>query len=336
MENNKKKISVAFFQRKPRSVGNYSVEYIFQDVRRRLSDKINATIVESKYESSGLFKRLFNCIQAWNAQSQVNHITGDVNYLGLFLNKHKTIQTILDCVHLNSNTGIRYKILKTFWLTIPEKRSRFITAISESTKTEILKHHACNPDKIKVIPVAISPLFQPVAKEFNKIKPVILQVGTAPNKNIPLLIDAIQGLGCHLHIIGKDNQEYRDMLEKTGTTYTYEWGLSDEDIRKRYAEADIISLVSTYEGFGMPILEGQATGRPVISSNILSMPEVAGNAAILVDPYNVSSIRSAIETLIQDDEFRNDLVRKGIENIKRFDPDRIAEQYFQLYKEIAS
>jgi glycosyltransferase involved in cell wall biosynthesis len=327
---------VVFFHRKPRSVGNYSVEFIFEDVRNRLREKIESKIVVSKYESSGFNKRLYNCYEAWRNQCQVNHITGDVNYLGLFLNRRRTIQTILDCVHLNTSAGIKYKILKLFWLSIPERRAKFITAISESTKQEILRHHKCDPDKIVVIPVAISPKFKRVDKTFNKERPRILQVGTAPNKNIPNLIEAVNGLPCVINIIGKQNDEYEALLKKYNIEYVYEWGLSDEQILQRYAEADILSLASTYEGFGMPILEAQAVGRAVITSKLFSMPEVAGDAAVMVNPHEVSEIRKGLEKIMYNDAFRNDLINRGFQNIKRFDPDFIAEQYLNLYQQIVS
>ncbi|THU41508.1 glycosyltransferase family 4 protein [Niastella caeni] len=325
---------VVFFHRRPRSVGNYSVEFIFEDVRKRLRDKIDAQIVVSKYESSGFFKRLYNCVEAWWKQGPVNHVTGDVNFLGLFLKRRATIQTILDCVHLNTSAGIKYKILKLFWVSIPERRCKYITAISESTKQEILRHHKCDPNKIVVIPVAISPKFKRTDKPFNKERPVILQVGTAPNKNIPNLIEAVKGLPCILNIIGKQNDEYIALLKKYGVEYKYEWGLTDEEIIQRYEQADIVNLVSTYEGFGMPILEAQAVGRAVITSNLFSMPEVAGDAAVMVDPFIVSEIRKGLEKIINNDSFRDDMIKRGFENIKRFDPDVIATQYLDLYKKI--
>jgi glycosyltransferase involved in cell wall biosynthesis len=330
------KPKVVFFHRKPRSVGNYSVEFIFEDVRNRLREKIESKVVVSKYESSGFIKRLYNCYEAWRNQGQVNHITGDVNYLGLFLKRNHTIQTILDCVHLNTSQGIKYKILKLFWLSIPERRSKFITAISESTKQDILRHHKCDAGKIVVIPVAISPKFKRVDKAFNKERPRILQVGTAPNKNIPNLIEAVKGLPCVINIIGKHNDEYEALLKKYNIEYVYEWGLSDEQILQRYADADILSLASTYEGFGMPILEAQAVGRPVITSKLFSMPEVAGDAAVMINPHEVSEIRKGLEKIIYDDTFRNDLVNRGFQNIKRFDPHFIAEQYLSLYQKIVS
>jgi glycosyltransferase involved in cell wall biosynthesis len=310
------------------------VEFIFEDVRKRLSGKINSQVVVSKYTSNGLINRLYNCFEAWRKQGKVSHVTGDVNYLGLFLKPSSTIQTILDCVHLNSSTGIKYKVLKLFWLTIPERRSKFLTAISESTKQEILRHHKCDPEKIVVIPVAISPNFKRADKLFNKERPVILQVGTAPNKNIPKLIEAVKGLPCILNIVGKQNDEYEALLKENNIEYKYEWGLTDEQIIKRYEQADILSLVSTYEGFGMPILEAQAVGRAVITSNLYSMPDVAGDAAVTVDPLNVNEIRKGLEKIIYDDSFRTGMIQRGFENIKRFDPEVIAEQYLNLYKKV--
>ena len=331
-----KKPVVSFFHRKPRSVGNYSVEFIFNDVRERLKDYINAKLIYSKYESSGLFKRIYNCIEAIFHQSEVNHITGDINYLGLFLNKKRTIQTILDCVHLTSSSGLKYHILRLFWLAIPARRAIYLTAISQSTKNEILKHVSCDPDKIKVIYVAISDRFQRSDKPFDKQQPRILQIGTAPNKNIPRLIQALEGIPCILEIIGKRSEDYENMLKEKKIQYEYKSGLTDDEMLRRYEAADIIALASTYEGFGMPILEGQAVGRAVITSGLYSMPEVAGDAACMVDPFNVDSIRQGILKLINDDSYRQSLIEKGFENVKRFNPDRIALQYYELYKEVAA
>lgn len=333
-EMHRNKFTVTFFHRKPRAVGNYSVEFIFNDVRARLVDKIQANVVESPYESSGLFKRIYNCIDAFFKQGRVNHITGDINYLGLLLSRKRTIHTVLDCVHLNTSSGWKYRILKLFWLTIPEKRSKFFTAISESTKQEILKHCSCDPDKIKVIPVAISPGYTYYPKAFNEKSPNILQIGTAPNKNIPNLIEAIKGMSCHLQIIGRWNLEYEELLKKNKIQFSYDWDLTEDQMIEKYRQADIISLVSTYEGFGMPILEGQAIGRPVITSNLYSMPEVAGHAACIVDPFDPQDIRKGLLNIMLDNTYRNELIQKGFENCKRFDPDIIANQYFNLYEKV--
>lgn len=331
-----KKPQVVFFQRKARSVGNYSVEFIFDDVRNRLKDKITALTFYSPYESTGLLKRLFNCMAAFRRQGAVNHVTGDINYLGLFLNRKKTIHTILDCVFVASSSGIKRAVLKYFWLTVPVRRSKFITAISTATKEEILRYVSCDPARIVVIPVAISDRFVPQPHVFNKTKPVILQIGAAHNKNIPRLIEALKNIPCTLHIVGKQNDEYEQLLKLHQVDYVYQWGLTNEEMISKYAAADIITLLSTYEGFGMPILEAQATGRPVITSNILSMPEVAGKAAFLADPYNTENMREGFLKIINDDAYRDQLVKDGFKNIQRFDPEQIALQYFSLYRQTAS
>ncbi|MCB0583153.1 MAG: glycosyltransferase, partial [Phaeodactylibacter sp.] len=92
---------------------------------------------------------------------------------------------------------------------------------------------------------------------------------------------------------------------------------------------------SEYEGFGMPILEAQATGRPVITSNICSMPEVAGRGAALVNPYDPAAKRAAIEQIIRNAGYREELIQEGRENVKRFNLEKIAGQYLELYREIA-
>jgi glycosyltransferase involved in cell wall biosynthesis len=331
-----KPVKVTFYHRKPRAVGNYSVEFIFNYVRNRLASHIIAREAYASYESSGLWRRLYIAVEAMGRQSDVNHITGDINFVGILLNRKKTIQTILDCVLLEKTTGLKHAMLKTFWVSLPAKRAKYITAISESTKKEILKYVKCDPDKIVVIPVAISDRFQRREKAFNEKRPRILQLGTAPNKNIPRLAEALQNIDCELDIVGKHDPALENLLKDKGIRYAYSSGLSDGEILAKYEMADIIALPSVYEGFGMPILEGQAVGRPVVTSNILSMPEVAGDAACLVDPYSVDSIRQGILKVIGDVAYREELVRKGFENVKRFDARAIALQYLDLYRKVAS
>jgi glycosyltransferase involved in cell wall biosynthesis len=96
----------------------------------------------------------------------------------------------------------------------------------------------------------------------------------------------------------------------------------------------MVVFVSTYEGFGLPIVEANATGRPVITSNICSMPEIAGSAACLVDPSDCSSIRQGILRVMNDDGYRAGLVAMGFDNVKRFRASLIAAQYAELYHDI--
>lgn len=94
----------------------------------------------------------------------------------------------------------------------------------------------------------------------------------------------------------------------------------------------MVVFASLYEGFGLPILEAQAMGRPVITSNFGAMKEAAGEGALFVDPYSVESIRAAILRIKNEPRLREELVRKGLENVERFRPVAIAERYAEIYR----
>jgi glycosyltransferase involved in cell wall biosynthesis len=149
------------------------------------------------------------------------------------------------------------------------------------------------------------------------------------------MIKALEGVNCRIQLVGKVEQEIKDLLDTYKMDYLYQSGFSIEQMYKAYQETDILMFASTYEGFGMPLIEAQATGVIPITSNISSMPEVAGEGgAVFVDPYDVESIRRGVLDVIQDQQLRESIHRKGFENIKRFEPGRIAEMYLELYKQI--
>ncbi len=188
--------------------------------------------------------------------------------------------------------------------------------------------------KIKVIYNCLSPLFQSSPKPFNKEKPLILHIGTKENKNLTNLIKAVNGLTIKINIVGELNTEQKLLLTENQVDFNNFQNVSDEQLFSLYRECDILSFISTYEGFGLPIIEAQSVGRPVITSNLSSMPEIAGEGALLVNPHSIESIHDGIKKVINDDIFREKLILKGHENIKRFDPENIAYQYLQLYKEV--
>ena len=328
-------MQVVHFHRKPRAHGNYSIEGFYANVRHELKDKINIEYVELPFYSNGIFRRLINCIYAAFKQGDVNHATGDANYLNIFLKKEGTIVTILDCGLLETTNGLAHKIYKYFWYTLPVKRAKYIVAISESTKKEILKYVNCDPDKIKVIHVSVSPLFQRVDKEFNKEKPVILHIGTAPNKNLNGLIEAVKGINCRLVIIGELNENNLKKLNEYKIEYESFVNLTEEGLFEKYKTCDLLFFASTYEGFGMPIVEANIVGRPILTANLYSMPEVAGNSALLVDPYKRDEIRNGILKIINDTDFRNKLVSKGFKNAERFSISKMSDDYFNIYKNVA-
>jgi glycosyltransferase involved in cell wall biosynthesis len=108
--------------------------------------------------------------------------------------------------------------------------------------------------------------------------------------------------------------------------------LSDDELVQRYREADVISFVSTYEGFGMPIVEAQCMERVCVTSNCSSMPEVAGDGACLVDPLDVASIRAGFQRVIAEEEYRETLIEAGRVNRLRFNAQKIADDFLRVYQ----
>ena len=330
-----KKIRINFFQRRPHKGFSFSFEYIFDDLRNRLADKIDANIFVSKYYNSGYLSKILNIIEAFTRQNKdVNHITGEVHFLNLMMQKKSVLLTIHDCGMISRKKGLEKAIVKWLYITAPVKKSRIITTVSEFTKKEIINYTNCDPGKIHVIPVAVNPIYQPSPKVFSKNKPVILHIGTSYNKNLMRLIEAVQGINCQLSIIGILTGEQREALLKYRVEFINEFNLSNEQLKEKYEECDILSFVSTFEGFGMPIIEANTVERVVITSNISSMPEIANNAAYFVDPHKVNEIRTGITRIINDDLLRDELINNGKINRRRFDGTTIAGQYFTLYSQI--
>ena len=334
---NDKKITVIYFQRKPRKGFNFSLEYIFNDVRERLKSKIIAEIKTASFYNTGIFSKIGNSIEvAFRQGRNVNHITGEVHFLNLLMKKKTVLLTVLDCGFMHRKKGISEYFTGLIYLIWPVKRSQYITAISAATKSEIIKYTGCKPEKIHVVPVAVDDMYKPDPKIFNVDNPVILQIGTGPNKNINRLAESLKGLKCSVVIIGMLSEDQKEILNKNQIAYTNYYNLSNIQVIEQYKACDIVSFVSTFEGFGMPIIEANCVERAVITSNISSMPEIAGDAACLVDPYNVGDIRKGILKLINDDAYREQLIKNGRKNKLRFNGDVIADQYYQLYRKIAA
>jgi len=209
-----------------------------------------------------------------------------------------------------------------------------LVAISESTRDEILHLIPGVRDRIRVIHNPVSSEFKSSPKHFNKSRPRILHLGGAPNKNLERHAAALRDFACELFVVGQISAGQRLCLENSGICYTVLEKLSSAALLEQYLRSDIVLFASTYEGFGLPIVEAQAVGRPVVTSNLPPMTEVAADAACFVNPYDVPSIRAGIARLIHDEDYRNALVASGYRNVKRFEPRRIAAQYAQLYQEI--
>jgi glycosyltransferase involved in cell wall biosynthesis len=330
----REKAQIVHFQRRA-VVGHFSIECLFESLRavmhRQGCEVISAV---APYASKGLFPRVANVWWAWRHRSHVNHITGDVHFLALGLPPQRTILTIHDCFPLVRFTGFRRWFLRTFWFDLPIRRSAVITVISEETKQQLMRHVQLPQEKVIVIPDAAAEIFRPCPRPFHEECPTILHVGTGMNKNLPRLIEALHGIRCQLKIIGELDEKTKFQLRESRIQFQSAANLDEAAMYQEYCDADMVSFASTYEGFGMPIIEAQWVERPVVTSNCSSMPEIAGKGACFVDPFNVQSIRRGIMRVIDDSVYRAELIEEGRRNRERFSLEKVAGMYLELYERV--
>jgi len=327
-----------YFYRK-KNPAFFSIEQVFQRIAMGMADHSDLFTVREVClpASNKLTNLLANIRWARKQQGDINHITGDIHYALMGFSRNKiNVLTVHDCVLLRrfSRTDPRFWLIKWLWHEWPIRRADVVTVISESTKQDLLRFTNTPSRKIRIIPNFIDPVFQPAEAKPIRPRPRILFVGTTENKNLARLAEAMQGITAELDIIGVLNEAQKDCLEKYGVAYIQCAGISREELLRHYHDADAVAFPSTYEGFGLPILEGQAVGKPVLTSNLSPMKEVAGDGACLVDPYDVISIRSGLLRIIKEKEYREQLVKAGLVNAARYSLTAIVERYASLYREL--
>ena len=327
-------IKVIHFQRQPGRRG-FSIERLFADLRAAMPPDIRCEKYVVPHPSRGWWRRMAAIADAGRHRGEVNHITGDVHFLALGLPGKNTLLTVHDCGILHRSRGLSRLLLRLFWYTWPIARCRMVTAISETTRRELIELTDAPPAKIRVIYDCVSPDFVPMPATFNRSCPRILLVGVAPNKNLERIAAALAGLRCAVELIGQPSAAQHEAFAQRGISLQALGNCDNQGVLAAYRRCDLVLFASVHEGFGLPILEAQATGRPVVTSNCSSMAEVAGDSACLVDPLAPASIRAGVERVIQDDGYRALLVRRGAENVRRFQPARIAGDYAAIYREMA-
>jgi glycosyltransferase involved in cell wall biosynthesis len=231
-----------------------------------------------------------------------------------------------------------------------------VLTISESSKKDIVEHLNVAPEKVAVTSLASrythsflndKPREQLKEKiDYDFSRPYLLFVSTLePRKNIQAIITAFNYLKTHhkiehdLVLIGRKGWHYQPILKAIESSF---WNkhiyhldyLSDELVALFYSKADIFVYPSYYEGFGLPVLEAMTLGAPVITSNTSSLPEVVGNAALLVDPNDYMELADAILKLISDSKLKKELVLKGRERAKLYSWEKTARATLKAYKSL--
>lgn len=322
------------FMRKPLRA-QHSIERLFSEIRKHLPPDIACTPHMCAHQSIGLWRRIVITLEAAFRQAEVNHVTGDVHFITLFMRRKSTILTIHDLASLDRLTGLKRWLFRLLWLRTPTQRSRIITVISYATRDHVQRELGDISADIRVVPDCLCDGFDPYPKPFNTECPTVLLIGSSPNKNFHRVAQALHGIPCNLRVIGRLTPELAETLVRYEISYTSDFQLTDQAVIEEYRKCDLLVFASTSEGFGLPILEAQAVGRPVITSNVSSMPEVAGDGAELVDPFDTGSIRAGVLRVISDEQRRKELVERGFSNARRFSAAAVAEQYAELYREVA-
>jgi glycosyltransferase involved in cell wall biosynthesis len=271
----------------------------------------------------------------------------------------RTVVTIHDCIHLRfpqylpSRLGYAYA-RAALW-TAAHRAARVIT-VSEASKRDILRYFRIPESRIDVIHNAIDDRFweapgpenmERVRQRYQLNAPFVLYAGNIkPHKNLERLIEAFHLLrqdpalrDVQLLIIGDEVSKYatlrravhRHKLHKHVRFFGF---VSHETLAALYRLADVFVFPSLYEGFGLPPLEAMASGTPVITSNVSSLPEIVGDAALLIDPREPQAISDAIRRVLNDAELRASLRTRGLARAREFSWERSIRRVRQIYGEV--
>jgi len=279
-----------------------------------------------------------------------------------FRMKVPTVLTIHDVIPFTFREAMGF--FRNFFLYKPGIRqacrlNSMIATVSEFSKQDIVKKVRVLPDKIWVIPNGLREPSKPDERidadlddRFGLKDGFILSVGGIhERKNVIRLTHAFsrlvnqRGYPGKLMITGSvSGAPYQVKMKKLCDAVVKETGMEkkvifagfmpDEELDSLLRRANFLVYPSLYEGFGIPVLEAMKVGTPVITSNLTAMPEVAGDAAVLVDPYDLEEVVSEMSKLLQDDKLREELGKKGMERASRYSWERTSEQYLELYREV--
>lgn len=264
------------------------------------------------------------------------------------MRKKKLVVTIHDLIYVREPKASKSRFGQSYarWLmkTIARRADAVLT-VSEFTRKDLLEAFPeMSPDRVFTTPEAASRIFRPirdaealgaVRKKYSLQAPFVLFVGSLkPHKNLPALVGAMsrlreeKKLPHELVLVGRG-----DMKNKP--SFVRHWAeVPDEDLACVYNLAQLLVLPSFWEGFGLPVLEAMACGTPVIASNCASLPEVAGEAALLFDPLRIDALAELIYNVLEKKELREKMRRMGIEQARLFSWEKTADITLRVYRQV--
>jgi glycosyltransferase involved in cell wall biosynthesis len=295
-------------------------------------------------------------LAAWREKPDVFHAP---HYVLPPFTPGRSVVTIHDCIHLMFPEYLPYRFAKVYarqMMRSATHRADRILTVSESSKRDILRFFSIDPDKIAVIYNAIDERFWTppadtamarVRERYQLEDPFVLYVGNVkPHKNVERLVEAFARVvqqrsdKLKLLIIGDEISKFQTLRRAVHRHQLHGQvrflGFVGEDtLSVLYRLAGVFVFPSLYEGFGLPPLEAMACGAPVITSNVSSLPEVVGDAALLVDPYNPDEIAEAIVRVLSDPSLAADLRARGLARAREFSWERSVERTLAIYREVA-
>lgn len=265
-----------------------------------------------------------------------------------------TLLTFYDIIPLTQPQSVPPKARLFFRLgmTLALRAASHLLAISHAARDDLLRYFSIPASKVSVTPLAVDPRFRPqAAAEIARVRAkyslpprYILYFGiNKPHKNLPALVDAYAQMSTPatppLLIAGAWDERYpqpkqRARHHRLGDKARFLGPVDDADLPALYNAATLFVFPSLHEGFGLPVLEAMACGAPVACANSASLPEIAGDAGRLFDPYSVEEIRKAISELLEDSQLRAHLRRRGLARARRFSWQATAAATLRCYRNL--
>lgn len=296
-------------------------------------------------------------IEAFTGQLDLFHATDFT--LPPTLLQTKTIVTVHDLSFVRVPDTSSPKLKKYLDAVVPYsvKKATHVIADSQATKDDLTDLYDISPDKITVLLSGIDSRYRYVIsidgymtmrRKYNIPNvPYIFTIGTIqPRKNYSRLIKALKilretGYDIHLVIAGGkgwlEDEMYKTLAKTKMQDFVHLIGFADDnDVAELYSGAECVAFTSLYEGFGFPVLESMACGTPVVTSNVSSLPEVAGDAAIMVNPYDIEAIAKGIQRILDDSELKETLIQRGFVQAAKFTWENSAQNLLNIYQTVLS
>lgn len=295
--------------------------------------------------------------QQWVIYGMLRRLKADIYHSPYYLMPYRlptpTLLTVYDLIPLlyPHYFSRRTRLIFKWATTLAIRAATQITTISQATRHDLLTHYHPSPDKVTAIPLAADPNFCPVSADtianlrarLKLPEDYVLYVGSnKPHKNLVRLIEAwatIQPQPTSLVIAGvwdsrhPDSYQRMKQLNLSGTVH-FLGPVAEADLPALYSGATMFIFPSEYEGFGLPVLEAMACGVPVACANTSSLPQVAGDAALLFEPTDTASMAEVLHRLLNDVNLRANLRQRGLCRAEQFSWQQTAQETLALYRKM--